>query len=239
MNVQNKKILDRENIEIEIINDFKDFSDIPFGILDFEIQALVFYIFKKIISKYDHIDKKEILNELFEIIINNQYTNINKLFNLTKFNIKNFFSLRIKYYEKIFDESNKKSNTLLEKFKDKIIYSSSYIFYILKADENYFKKNALPFANKEEINKSTVQLRNENHKKYDDLDKFYTDNYNILEKLYKKALNKVNEVSEMYKKNNINESTNNYEDEIDLTNIIIISLIILFVIILPCILHYL
>ena len=211
-----KKLFDDS---FEKLQKIEELSDLPYGTLEIEIQALMYFIFKTIInkdSKYSKMPVKNVQKELFNIMLDIKLDDLNKLFDMSKFQFRNVLNDRIKYYEKIYkDSENKQTIVKLENIKDKIIYSASYIFYVLAADKISFGENSFPFASIPDVKKHEIQLRNENYKKYNNLDKFYDDYYILLEALYLGSETTADEIFDSYEQEMIRRQ---YENNIRFNN---------------------
>lgn len=177
-----------------------NFSDVPYGVLATEVQVLLFFVFKQIFrydEKFAELNISQIQRNMFHVILEHKLKDLNKLFNLTYSQFKNILKQRIKYYEEVYNSAEKKQLNLHE-FKVQVMYSASYLFYILIADIENFKKTSFPFATLKEIHKQTIQKRNENYNKYGELDEFYIETVEFLEIIYNTSFDFVEEMYEQY-----------------------------------------
>ena len=210
-----KKLFDDSYEKLQKI---EELSDLPYGTLEIEIQALMYFMFKTIInnsSKYSKMPVKTVQKGFFNIMIDVKLDDLNQLFDMSKFRFRNILNERIRYYEKIFkDAENKQNPVKIKDIKDKIIYASSYIFYILSADKISFNENSSPFASIADVRKHAIKLRNENYKKYNNLDKFYDDYYILLDTLYLGSESTADDILDRYEQEMIKRQ---YGNDIHLT----------------------
>ncbi len=177
--------------------------DLPFGVLDSEVRILMYFMFKCVVNDLlneTNVPTKKLQHWVHNNILNSIQSDINQLFKINKIQLQLIISTRIRFYEDIYKgklyETNKlKFNTR----EDRIIYASSFVFYVLCADKSVFEQSNIPFASNNVIKKKTILQRNENYKKYGNLDKFYSDYYEILHNIYDMIFETSKEQIDTYK----------------------------------------
>ena len=208
--------MDNDNCIEQIFKDIYDrfkkldeITDLPFGVLDSEVRILMFFMFKCIVNdslRETNFSPKKLQNPVYNNILNSIQADINQLFKINKLQIQYTILTRIRFYENIFKGKLYETDKLnFNSIKDKIIYTSSFVFYVLCADKVVFEKSNVPFAGDTDIKNRTILQRNENYKKYGNLDKFHNDYNEILHNLYDMIYETSKEQIEAYKNALLNE----------------------------------